>query len=139
MSQSGNANTGHFCWVDLAATDVDRAKSFYAELFGWTSHDHWQDGGVFSRLKLSGEDVGSAYQLSREQLDQGVPSHWTPYIQVADVEDVARRAIGHGGEVLVPPFVVAGIARIALIRDSVGARVGLWEPLAAAEEAGQQP
>jgi predicted enzyme related to lactoylglutathione lyase len=37
----------------------------------------------------------------------------------------------HGGKVLVRPFAVAAFARIALILDSVGAHVGLWEPLEA--------
>jgi predicted enzyme related to lactoylglutathione lyase len=34
-----------------------------------------------------------------------------------------------GGIVIVDPFVVSGVARIALILDSVGAVVGLWEPI----------
>ena len=69
------------------------------------------------------------YQLKGAHLDQGVPSHWTPYIRVDDVDDVVRRAASMGGRVIVQPFVVSGIARIALILDSVGAHVGLWEPI----------
>jgi predicted enzyme related to lactoylglutathione lyase len=34
-----------------------------------------------------------------------------------------------GGEAVVLPFVVSGVARIALILDSVGALVGLWQPI----------
>jgi predicted enzyme related to lactoylglutathione lyase len=50
---------------------------------------------------------------------------------VDDVFDAAQRAACHGGEVIVRPFVVSGIAQIALILDSVGAQVGLWAPIAA--------
>ena len=32
-----------------------------------------------------------------------------------------------GGSVIVSPFEVSGIARIALIADAVGAQIGLWE------------
>ncbi len=32
-------------------------------------------------------------------------------------------------QVIVRPFVVSGVARIALIVDSVGAHVGLWESI----------
>jgi predicted enzyme related to lactoylglutathione lyase len=64
-------------------------------------------------------------------LDQGVPSHWTPYIRVVNVDDAARRVTPCGGKVIVRPFVVSGVARIALILDSVGAQVGLWEPIEA--------
>jgi predicted enzyme related to lactoylglutathione lyase len=58
-----------------------------------------------------------------------VPSHWTPYLRVDDVDTVVQRAVALGGEVIVHPFVVDGTARIALILDGVGAHVGLWEPI----------
>jgi predicted enzyme related to lactoylglutathione lyase len=45
------------------------------------------------------------------------------------VKDAASRAALLGGTVVVDPFVVSGVARIALILDSVGAVVGLWEPI----------
>jgi predicted enzyme related to lactoylglutathione lyase len=44
-------------------------------------------------------------------------------------KDAASRAALLGGTVIVDPFVVSGVARIALILDSVGAVVGLWEPI----------
>jgi predicted enzyme related to lactoylglutathione lyase len=58
-------------------------------------------------------------------------SHWTPYVRVNDIEHTAGRATQFGGKVVVDPFLVSGVARIALILDSVGAVVGLWEPIAA--------
>jgi predicted enzyme related to lactoylglutathione lyase len=54
---------------------------------------------------------------------------------VNDIEHAAGRATRFGGRVVIDPFVVSGVARIALILDSVGAVVGLWEPLAAAGKA----
>ena len=131
MAPIVNTNAGRFCWVDLAATDAARAKAFYSQLFGWTSREQPANGGSFTRMRLSGQDVGSLYQLSRDHLDRGVPSHWTPYIRVHDVGDAARRAASFDGKVIVPPFEVSGVARIALIQDSVGAHVGLWEPIEA--------
>ena len=131
MIDVGNAGAGRFCWVDLAATDAARAQDFYGQLFGWASCEQPANGGSFARMRLSDQDVGSIYQLKRAHRDQGVPSHWTPYIQVDDVDNVARRVVSRGGEVIVRPFVVSGIARIALILDSVGAQVGLWEPIEA--------
>lgn len=113
--------------MDLAAADTAAAKAFYGRLFGWTSHDEPANGGFFTRLRLSGRDVGSLYQLKRAQLESGVPSHWTPYVRVDDVQEAAERASWLGGEVIVRPFAVADLARVALIVDSVGAPLGLWE------------
>lgn len=126
----GQTATGRFCWVDLAASDAPRAHSFYRQLFGWAPQPQAANGGFFTRLQLAGQDVGSSYQLNRTLLERGVESHWTPYIRVGDVEATAQRASEIGGTVLVRPFVVHGVARIALILDAVGAQVGLWEPVA---------
>ncbi|MGB8102955.1 MAG: hypothetical protein WCF47_01665 [Pseudolabrys sp.] len=45
------------------------------------------------------------------------------------MNDAVRQAALLGGTVVVHPFLVSGVARIALILDSVGALVGLWEPI----------
>jgi predicted enzyme related to lactoylglutathione lyase len=120
---------GRFCWVDLAASDAGKAQAFYGALFGWTSHDRFANGGVFTCLRSEGGDVGSLYQLKQSHLDRGVPSHWTPYVRVSDIEETVARAVSLGGELIIPPFVVTGVARIALILDSVGALLGLWQPV----------
>ena len=125
----GTRTERRFCWVDLAAADAGSAKAFYGALFGWTARDRSANGGVFTCLRLAGRDVGSIYQLQQAHLDRGVPSHWTPYVRVADVDEVVARAAALGGEVMVSPFVVDGMARVALIVDSVGAPVGLWQAL----------
>jgi uncharacterized protein len=129
------ADTGRFCWLDLAATDADSAKIFYRNLFGWTSHEQLANGGSFTRLRLSDHDVGSIYQLRETLLDNEMTSHWTPYVRVNNIENTVGRVTQFGGRVVVDPFLVSGIARIALILDSVGAVVGLWEPIVADRKA----
>lgn len=122
-------DAGQFCWFDLAASDARKAKAFYGALFGWTAHDEEANGGVFTVLRSQGADVGSLYQLKQSHLDRGVPSHWTPYVRVSDIEETVARAVSLGGELIIPPFVVTGVARIALMLDAVGALLGLWQPI----------
>lgn len=121
---------GTFGWVDLAASDAAVAKQFYAQAFGWSFVDQRVNGGVFTRCRVGGRDVGSLYQLPAAQLGCGVPSHWTPYIRVESVDATVRRVATLGGRLIVAPFDVEATARIALIEDAVGALVGLWQPLA---------
>jgi uncharacterized protein len=130
MIKVDKAVAGKFCWLDLAARDADGAKGFYAGLFGWSTREQSANGGTFTRLQLAGEDVGSLYQLMPRHLADGMRSHWTPYVRVGDLDRAAQHATSLGGMVLVRPFAVSGIARIALIQDSVGAEIGLWEPIA---------
>jgi predicted enzyme related to lactoylglutathione lyase len=129
----GNAAAaGEFCWVDLAAADLAVAKRFYTAVFGWSAHEQNANGGRFMRWQSGDRAVGSMYPLSVAQRVHDVPSHWTPYVRVDDVDVAAQRVAQCGGAVLVRPFVVDGVARIALVLDAVGAQLGLWQPLPAA-------
>ena len=126
-------NAGGFCWLDLAARDATRARQFYGAAFGWTFTDESANGGRFTRLHAAGRPAGSLYQLRAALVEAGVPSHWTPYIRVADADAALHRTTRCGGRTLVAPFVVDGTARIALLEDAVGALIGLWQPLPADE------
>lgn len=118
---------GSFCWLDLAARDAAVAKQFYAQAFGWTFLDVHANGGVLTRCRVHGQDVGSLYQLRQAQVEHGMPSHWTPYIRVESADHTARSIAALGGRLVVAPFDVDGITRIALIEDAVGALIGLWQ------------
>ncbi len=124
---------GAFCWLDLAASDADRAKRFYAQAFGWTFREQPALGGHFTRCRVGDREVGSLYQLPHRQLARGVPSHWTPYIGVADLEAALQDVVAAGGRIVVAqlevPLDAPEGARIALIEDAVGAFVGLWQSI----------
>ena len=123
------APAGRFCWVDLAATDAARAIDFYTGLFGWRASSQPANGGTFVRLTRDRRDVGSVYQLDKSAREAGVVSHWTPYVRVDDAAAASARVRALGGSIVVEPFVVDGMARIALVADPVGAALGLWEGL----------
>src|SRR5690349_7645304 len=107
MNVFDKAAAGQFCWIDLAARDAEAAETFYGQLFGWTARPQPANGGSFTRLQLGGTDVGSMYQLGRKHLEHGVPSHWTPYVQIHSVEAAMARAVGLGAEPIVRPFEVS--------------------------------
>jgi len=103
---------------ELTVTDADRAAAFYGAIFGWQvtrrdgPGDYWQvktgdvsapgiDGGL--RLRMPGEPAGVTNTIPVDSVDQTV---------AMIVED--------GGAVIVPPFVVPGICRIAYTADPDG-------------------
>lgn len=116
-----------FRWLDLAATDTSRAAAFYEGMFGWRTNRRAANGGILHEFLAGGEAIASQYQLNERQLVSGVPSHWTPYVGVADIEAMESKVAALGGQVVVKPFSVDRIGRVSLIADSVGALVGLWE------------
>jgi uncharacterized protein len=128
MSVSTAHAAGTFCWPELNTSDVAAAKSFYASLFGWTSDDSpIPQGGVYTMLKMAGQDVGAMSGLREDQQKAGVPPHWGSYVAVTSADESATKAAALGGQVLAGPFDVMEAGRMAVIQDPVGAVFCLWE------------
>lgn len=127
MTEINRHPPGTFCWIDLAVTNAEEAKKFYAGLFGWHAHEIPVGPGVFTMLELDGKEVASLYQLSEQQQAQGVPAHWMPYVAVTSVDGMAERVRSLGGQILVEPFDVLDLGRMALILDPTGAPLALWQ------------
>lgn len=115
--------------MDLAAAELEPAVAFYRRLFGWDAHALPVGAGCITRFSHAGNDIASAYQLRAHELAGGVPSHWTPYVEVADTDCAAAEAARLGGRVVVRPFTIEAIGRISLVEDPVGALIGLYQPL----------
>jgi len=120
---------GSFCWAELVTSRQPEAKSFYQELFGWTANDMpMGPNDFYTMFKLEGRDMGAAYTLRPEQVNQGVHAHWGLYVAVQSADDSASRAASLGGRVLAPAFDVYDAGRMAKLVDPAGAQLFLWQP-----------
>jgi len=121
---------GTFGWVDYAAKDLDSAKRFYGQLFGWSldEGDATASGDPYVMARLESKDVGGMMKLTEEQAQMGVPSHWNSYVVVEDVDAAAARVSDLGGQVYVPPMDLPQAGRIAIVADPTGAMFNLWKP-----------
>ena len=119
---------GSFCWIELGTSDADGAKKFYSELFGWTASDVPAGPDmVYTMLKLNGKDVGALYKLTEQHKTQGVPPHWLSYISVDSADESAERAQQLGGKVVMAPFDVMDVGRMAMVQDPAGATFAIWQ------------
>lgn len=122
-------NHGAFVWNELATTDVEKAKAFYAAALGW-SYDafplpegaywvaksgDWYVGGI------GGLDIGAVASAS---------SYWFGFIEVDDVDARVTAALAHGATVIRAAHDVPKVGRIAVLRDPTGAAVGWMTPRA---------
>jgi uncharacterized protein len=129
MAERSSYEPGTFCWVDLATTDQEAAKSFYHELFGWDAEDMpMGDDAMYSMQRLRGKDVAAIAPQPQPQRDAGVPPIWNNYVSVESADAAAERAADLGGKVHAPPFDVMDVGRMAVIEDPQGATFLLWEP-----------
>ncbi|WP_394845680.1 VOC family protein [Pendulispora brunnea] len=115
-----------FCHSQLATRDVQRAKVFYNELFGWTFDDvRLPSGGVYTRCSVRGRDVAAFRQAGRD-------AGWTLCISVHNVDTAVQRATRLGGRVRSAPNDVLHLGRMATIEDRDGATFGVWQSQARA-------
>jgi predicted enzyme related to lactoylglutathione lyase len=129
MGKRSSYAPGTFSWVDLATTDTDDAKRFYAELFGWSYDDRDAGGGgTYTEASIDGDAVAGLYSQPEQQRSQGAPPFWSNYVTVASADDAASRASELGGSVHAAPFDVLDAGRMAVIADPTGAMLGVWEP-----------
>jgi predicted enzyme related to lactoylglutathione lyase len=122
----GPVSEGTFVWDELLTTDVGAAKSFYGEVFGWTTRDmDMGEGGTYT-LFLRGE-TETAGAMPRPE-DVHAPPHWIAYIGTGDIDATATKAKQLGGTVLVEPMDIPnGIGRFAIVQDPTGAVFGLFK------------
>jgi predicted enzyme related to lactoylglutathione lyase len=126
MAEMTSYPAGTFCWVDLATNAPDAAKSFYGEIFGWTSEDLATGYEVpYSILKRDGKRAAALYEMAPEQ---GAFPYWASYVRVTDVQASAEQAVELGGRLVMPAVDVMQLGRMAFIQDPTGAVLGLWEP-----------
>ena len=120
---------GSFCWLELATTDQEAARSFYQSLFGWSTQVFpIGPNDVYSIFKLENRDAAAAYTLRAEDRSRGVPPHWMVYVSVENADAAAARAAELGGKVLAPAFDVMEFGRMSVLQDPTGAIFSVWQP-----------
>jgi predicted enzyme related to lactoylglutathione lyase len=118
---------GTFCWVELGTTDIASAKTFYAALLDWQYKEVPAGPMVYNLAQRQGKDVAGLYALDAEMRNQGVPPHFMSHVATASADDTARQAEALGGRVMMPPFDVMDIGRMAVLRDPTGATFAVWQ------------
>ncbi len=121
---------GEFCWVDLVAHDMAAAKTFYEQLFGWTCEDQDTQGGPpYAIFSVGGKSVAGMGQMCDEMKSQGIPPMWNSYVNVDDVDAIAKKSEELGGKVTMPPMTVLDAGRMAFIQDPTGGNVAFWQKI----------
>jgi uncharacterized protein len=128
MGERTKHEDGTFSWADLATTDPDGAKAFYAGLFGWECEDIPVEGGTYTMCRLDGKDVAAISGQREEERAQNIPPHWNTYVTVHDLDARAPKVTELNGNLMIPPFDVMDVGRMAVAVDPTGAVFMLWEP-----------
>ena len=85
-----------FVHVELMASDVGKAKSFYGELFDWKLEDMPMDDNTYTIIKV-GEGTGGG--LMKNPMPN-TPSRWLAYVNVDDLKTATSKAKSLGATVI---------------------------------------
>jgi predicted enzyme related to lactoylglutathione lyase len=118
---------GCLTWNELSTTDVERAKSFYGDLLGWTYEDVGTDENPYTTIRNGDRMNGGVRPLSDPEKQMGVPPNWMPYFVSADIDKHVAQIGNLGGRVMVGPMSVLQGSRIAVAGDPQGAVFALFE------------
>lgn len=109
---------GHFVWHELMTNDMDAAKVFYGELFGWEFKDvsSPSDADVYRLIVKDGKQLGGMMPLANVH-EASVSAHWMGYVSIANIEETAMAAKQNGGTIVMEPKDIPHVGRLSVIRD----------------------
>jgi predicted enzyme related to lactoylglutathione lyase len=110
-------NIVHF---EIPADDIERARRFYVELFGWEikkipGMDYW--------FISPGEKTIGGGMMKRADPGQTI----TNYVEVHSIDEYSRAVENLGGRVKKPKQAVPGMGYFAICLDPEGNTFGIWE------------
>jgi predicted enzyme related to lactoylglutathione lyase len=116
---------GDYNHIEIPADDTKRARAFYEALFGWTFTDT-QFGDYALYVTPSGEAAVSGGLGKR---GESAPMVTRNYVGVDSVDAAAARAVELGGRVIENKDEIPGVGWWAVIADTEGNELGLFEPI----------
>lgn len=123
---------GRVVHFEIHADDVDRARRFYGDVFGWTFEDYSPvTGDVYWGVVTGPEDSpGISGGLLRRPVPRadGGPNAFVCTVQVDDYDATEERILAAGGAVAVPKVALTGMAWQGYYLDPEGNTVGIHQP-----------
>ena len=115
---------GDFTHIEIPADDTARAQRFYGDLFGWTFQEMPGYPGYHLFLTPARQEgVGGALG----ERGTSAPDRMRTYVQVDSIDQLLPRVAGLGGRVSGEKQEVPGQGWYAVLEDSEGNEIAVWE------------
>jgi len=125
---------GRFAWYELLTTDMEAARTFYADVVGWGTQDASVPGNAYTFFRIGQTPVSGMMNLPEEVKRRGGSQCWIGYVAVDDVDASVGRVRQLGGSVYLPPTDVPGVSRVAVVTDAQMTTIALVKWLTPPEQ-----
>lgn len=119
---------------EIQADDVERAKTFYSEVFGWTFEDYGHFvGGVYWGITTGPDDAPgiNGGLLPRPAPTKGPGQGTNAFVctmGVGNYDETEARILAAGGVVALPKMALTGMAWQGYYIDTEGNTFGIHQP-----------
>jgi predicted enzyme related to lactoylglutathione lyase len=119
--QTMNFQQGDLCHLEIPVKDVERAKAFYGEIFGWKFQPVPEMS--YTLFQSPGNVVGGGFFTP----DEKTPDKVINYFAVESIDKTAERLTRFGGKSLSPKIEIPGHGSMMHVLDSEGNFIALWQ------------
>ncbi len=125
---------GRLVHFEIHVDDMERAKTFYGEVFGWTFEDWSEYAGMpyFGAVTGDENEMGINGALMKRQ---GPPpaknqalNGYACTMGVGDYDSTEKKILNNGGEVALPKYALPGMAWQGYYIDPEGNIFGIHQP-----------
>jgi predicted enzyme related to lactoylglutathione lyase len=121
---TGVHTPGRWVWAELFTDNVDAAKSFYQEVFGWKFESTGAGKDAYTLVRADGRPIAGIVHYAKPA-DAARSGRWLAFMSVPDVAGAASRTKDAGGKVIMAPRVIPGRGEVAVLADPEGALFGV--------------
>jgi len=120
------ATHGMISWPELATDDPTKATDFYAAAMGWNTSIQPTPNGPYTVCKIGQPGMAGIMKKPQPQM----PTAWTYYVTVDDVDAIAARVPELGGTIMFPKMVLPKVGAMIGLMDPTGAFIMAmqWDP-----------
>ncbi|HSW96857.1 MAG TPA: VOC family protein [Candidatus Saccharimonadales bacterium] len=108
---------GAMCWNELYTKDIEKAKQFYGDLFGWTYEIDEKNNG-YTIIKNNGRSNGGIFSITPEM--EAMHPNWLVYFTVKNLDESLAKVKELGGKIYMETKEIS-IGKIATVAEPTGA------------------
>ncbi|WP_127531369.1 VOC family protein [Paenibacillus kobensis] len=125
---------GRLIHFEIHVDDMERAKTFYGEVFGWTFEDWSEYAGVpyFGAVTGSADQAGINGALMKRHGDAPQPGQamngYSCTMGIEDYDSTHEKIMRLGGQIALPKHALPGMAWQGYYLDTEGNIFGIHQP-----------
>ncbi len=108
--------------MEIPADDIDRAKNFYAELFGWEFKEFGESGYWLFSIERGTKPLGGG-MMKRMRPEESIVN----YFDIPSIDEYSDKVTSLGGKIVVEKTSIPEMGYYCVCKDTEGNAFGLWE------------